>query len=102
MFARLLFTALEILDDRAVGTFVPMAASREMLERAADFTQFAFLALELSRAGKRERFHVRAGAAPVMPQLQEPADFFNREAELPGPTDEAKRVYVALVIVPIA
>ncbi|MNI96234.1 hypothetical protein D3C73_1546390 [compost metagenome] len=47
---------------------------------------------------KRDRLHIGAGAAAVPPERQEVSHLFNRETEVPGAIDEAKRMDVVIGI----
>src|SRR5687767_992993 len=73
-----------------------------MLERAPHFVECAGLALQFCGAGERERLHIAAGAAAVVPQCKQLADFLDRKAEVARAPDEAQRMNVATVVVAIA
>lgn len=60
------------------------------------------LALQLGRPGKSESLRIRTGTTPVVSEGEELADLLDREAQVPGPANEAERVDIPLVIVPVA
>jgi hypothetical protein len=51
---------------------------------------------------ERQPFDVPAGAALVLPQIEQPADAFDREAEFAGPFDEAEHVDILLRVDAVA
>ena len=75
-------TALKVVQDRAVGSFVPMAALRKLFQRAAHCVEFPRLALELSRSRHGEGLHIGTRAAAIVPQCKQLADFLDRKSEI--------------------
>jgi hypothetical protein len=51
---------------------------------------------------KRQPFDIPAGAALVLPEIQQPADAFDREAKTAGPFDEAQDIKIGLRVDTIA
>ena len=92
----------KIIDDRAIRPIIAVAVLRELLEGSAHGVEFAGLALELGCPRERERFHIGARPAAVMPEGKQCSDLLERETKIAGTADETQRVNVALVIVAIA
>ena len=92
----------EVFENRAVGATVPMAASCQLLQGAAHRLQFNFLSLEFLRTRTGKRLDVGTRAAPILPQREQLADLLDGKAEIPRLSNEAERVDVPLVIVPVA
>ena len=62
-------------EDRAVGAVIALAVVHQLLQGVAQAGQLGDLAVQLVDMVAGQRLDVGTGAAPVLPQLQQLADF---------------------------
>src|SRR5688572_25468873 len=58
----------QVVQDRAVGAIIAVAMLRQSLQRAPQFPKRLLLALQLLGPRDRQRLHVGAGPAAVLPR----------------------------------
>jgi hypothetical protein len=75
---------------------------RQVLQRALHRFHLGHALFEVGHVRERDAFHVGAGAAAVLPQLEQLGDLGHAEAEVAGAADEAQRVDLALAVLAVA
>ena len=88
----------KLFDDGAIRPVIAMTIFRQMLKCSTHCLKSQRLFFQLGDVLERYGLHIGAGAAAVPPQRQEVSHLFDREAEVPGAIDEAKRMDVVVGI----
>src|SRR5688500_7387552 len=88
--------AREIFEDRAIGSMVAVAVSREIDERLAHGLHLGDLGVELRDVLRGQPLHVRARAPAVAPEAEQRLDLGEREAQVARAPDEAQHVHIGL------
>ena len=78
----------EIVEDRAVRAIVAMAGGDQLSKRVRHRLHFGNARLKIVDMRFCNAFDLAAWAAAIAPESQEFADFRNRKAEPPRPSDE--------------
>ena len=99
---RIMLVCFEVVEDRTVGPRIAMALGGEPFERTAHRVELDRLPLAPSRAGERQRLHIGARSAPVLPQGEQLADLVDPEPEIARAADELQCVDIALGIIAVA
>ena len=95
-------TAFKIVQDRAFGAIIAVALVGEFLDGIPHRAHRGDLRRDLRDMVQRQPFDIPAGAALVLPEIEQPADAFDREAEIAGPFDEAQDIKIGLRVDAIA
>ena len=72
----------EVLEDRAIRALIAVAGAGKLFQRALHGLKRRDLALQLRDMVLGQPLDVGAGARAVPPELQQPADILDREAEI--------------------
>jgi hypothetical protein len=92
-FLKMVLSAREIVEDRALGAVVPVTMLSEVLERLHHRLELGDLRPELFNVLASDSFHGDAGARFVVPEAQQLADIVGRKAQGARAPDEAQRVH---------
>ena len=81
---------------------VTVAVLGKIRQRSPHPLQLRDLGVELLDVFERQPLHVHAGAPAVVPQPQQRLDLLHREAQIPGPANEAQDMHVRIVVHPVS
>src|SRR3990172_333296 len=94
--------AREVVQDRAVGSAIAVAAVGEGDERGAQRAQLGELGVDLRDVFDGERPDLAAGAGLVAPQREQTGDLLDRKTEAAGALHELQGAQVGLRVLAVA
>src|SRR5260370_41487560 len=83
-------------QDRALRTIIAVALVGEFLDGLPYGRHRGDLRCDIGDMVQRQPFDIPAGPALVLPEIEEPADAFDREAEIARPFDEPQHEDIPL------
>ena len=90
------------MQDRAFGAIIAVALVGEFLDGIPHRAHRGNLRRDLGDMVQRQPFDIPAGAALVLPKVEQPAYAFDREAEIAGPFNEPQDEDIRLCVDAIA
>jgi hypothetical protein len=77
-----------LIEDRALGLFVAVAAVHQALEHGLHCESLLCLLLQVCDIRLSKRLDLPVGTPAFLPQAEQAADFIDREAKVPRSPDE--------------